>query len=65
VVVCSTGADLAFVPVAADTRAWVDPSARLVLAVPERDRIPTLDRLAAALVSPAEVVAVPAPWEQS
>ncbi|UDY37224.1 hypothetical protein [Dermatobacter hominis] len=62
VVVCSTGADLSFVPVAADTRAWRDPAARLVLAVPARDRLPTLDRLAGLLRPPATVVTVPAPW---
>jgi hypothetical protein len=63
VVVCSTGVDLSMVPVAADTRAWWDPAARLVLAVPARDRVPTLDRLAALLVDPAEVRVVPEPWD--
>jgi hypothetical protein len=62
VVVCSTGADLSFVPVAADTRERRDPSAGLVLAVPARDRLPTLDRLAGLLRTPATVVSVPAPW---
>ena len=64
VVVCSSGVDLSLVPVAADTRAWLDPSARLVLAVPERDRLPTLDRLAALLRRPAEVLTVPVPWDE-
>jgi hypothetical protein len=64
VVVCSTGADLSFVPVAADTRAWLAPEAALVLAVPARDRLPTLDRLAALLRRPATVVTVPAPWDE-
>ena len=39
-VVCSVGVDLDLVPVAADTRALHDPGARLVLAVPARDRLP-------------------------
>lgn len=62
-VVCSSGADLSFVPIAADTRSWLAPDARLVLAVPGRDRLALLDRLAALLVEPAEVVTVPAPWD--
>mgnify|MGYP001247287947 CR=1 FL=1 len=62
VVVCSTGADLSLVPVAADTRAWHDPSARLVLALPARDRLPSVVRLAELLVDPADVLAVPEPW---
>lgn len=61
-VVCSVGTDLSFVPVAADTRAWLDPSAELVLAVPPRDRSSALDRLAGLLAIPATVVAVPEPW---
>lgn len=64
VVVCSTGADLSFVPIAADTRAWFDPTAHLLLAVPSRDRLPILERLAAGLVSPATVVVVPEPWTE-
>ncbi len=35
-VICSTGFDLALVPLAADTRALHDPDARLVIAVPAR-----------------------------
>jgi hypothetical protein len=62
VVVCSTGVDLGLVPVAADTRALSDPSARLVLALPARDRLPSTVELAALLVEPAEVLAVPEPW---
>lgn len=61
-VVCSTGADLSFVPVAADTRAWFDPTAELVLVVPERDRLVTLERLCGLLVEPGTVVAVAEPW---
>lgn len=63
VVVCSTGADLALVPVAADTRAAVAPDARLLLAVPHRDVLAPVVRLAGLLQDPAEVVGVPAPWE--
>ncbi len=63
VVVCSVGADLSFVPVAADTREWQSPSARLVLVVAERDRLATLDRLAGLLREPAEVRTVTAPWD--
>ncbi len=62
-VVCSTGADLGFVPIAADTRSWLAPGARLVLAVPERDRLALLEHLADLLTEPADVVAVAAPWE--
>lgn len=65
VVVCSVGADLSFVPVAADTRAWLAPEARLLLVVTERDRLPTLDRLADLLREPAEVRTVPAPWDDA
>lgn len=61
-VVCSVGVDLGLVPVAADTRALHDPGARLVLAVPARDRLPTTLALAGLLRQPAEVVAVPEPW---
>ncbi len=63
VVVCSVGADLAFVPVAADTRAAVDPSARLVLVVPARDLLPSTRRLAELVRGGAELVGVPAPWD--
>lgn len=64
VVVCSTGVDLSLVPVAADTRAWLAPDAALLIAVPSRDRLPALDRLAALLVEPATVVTVAAPWDE-
>lgn len=62
VVVCTAGVDLSLVPVAADVRALHAPGARLVLAAPARDLLPSVARLAALLVEPAEVVAVPAPW---
>ena len=54
--------DLSLVPVAADVRALHAPGARLVLAAPARDLLPSVSRLAALLLEPAEVVAVPAPW---
>lgn len=62
VVACSVGIDLEVVPWAADARAAHDASARLVIAVPERDAHAITSRLAAALADPAEVVAVPAGW---
>lgn len=65
VVAFSVGADLSFVPVAADTRAWLSPSARLLLVVTERDRLPTLDRLASLLRDPAEVRTVAPPWDEA
>lgn len=64
-VVCSVGAALSLVPVAADTREARAPGARLVLAVPQRDRLPVLDRLAGMLRAPAEVHGVPVPWGPS
>ena len=60
VVVCSTGIDLDLVPTAADTRLRDGRGGRLVIAVPPRDAQPVLRELAAALVEPADVVAVPA-----
>ncbi|MCU0267386.1 MAG: hypothetical protein MUF83_01935 [Acidimicrobiales bacterium] len=62
VVVCSTGIDLDLVPTAADARLAHDPEARLLLVVPERDAHPVTRRLAAALRSPAELLAVPGDW---
>jgi hypothetical protein len=67
VVVCGIGADLDLVPVAADTRALHAPGARLVLALPARDRLPTTERLAALVrepdgVAPTALVSVPEPW---
>lgn len=58
VVVCSTGIDLDLVPAAADARLADGRGARLVLAVPPRDRHPVTVALAGALAEPAEVVAV-------
>lgn len=62
VVACSVGIDLDLVPSAADARALLDPSARLVLLVPERDAHPVTERLAARLRDPATVVTVAGDW---
>lgn len=61
VVVCSTGIDLDVVPWAADARAALTgQTARLVIAVPERDASSITIALAAALRHPATVVGLPA-----
>jgi hypothetical protein len=62
VVACSVGIALDLVPTAADARQKLDPSARLLLAVPERDDHPGTRRLAARLRSPAQVVPVTGDW---
>jgi hypothetical protein len=62
VVACSVGIALDLVPTAADAREAVDPPARLLLAMPERDDHPGTRRLAARLRSPAEVAPVPGDW---
>jgi hypothetical protein len=62
VVACSVGIALDLVPTAADAREAIDPSARLLLALPERDDHPGTRRLAARLLTPAEVVPVPGDW---
>jgi hypothetical protein len=62
VVACSVGIALDLVPTAADARGAIDPSARLLLAAPERDDHPGTRRLAARLRTPAEVVPVPGDW---
>jgi hypothetical protein len=64
VVVCSVGVLLDLVPQAADTRQAAAPGARLVLVVPERDAHPVTRTLAARLVDPAEVVALPGDWRE-
>ena len=63
VVVCSTGVDLALVPLAADTRALHSPGARLVLAVPARDHHPATRTLVELLRDPAELLDVPPEWD--
>ncbi len=62
VVACSVGIAVDLVPTAADAREAIDPSSRLLLAVPERDDHPATRRLAARLRSRAEVVSVPGDW---
>lgn len=62
VVACSVGVDLDFVPAAADARLTVDPEARLLLVVPERDAHPVTAQLAARLVHPADVVPIADDW---
>ena len=62
VVACSVGIDLDLVPSAADARRALHPEARLVVVVPERDAHPVTRRLVDALVSPAELHAVPGDW---
>lgn len=64
VVVCSVGVDLDLVPFAADARLAADPAARLVLVVPERDALPIVAELAAALTAPAELRTVPTDWRR-
>jgi hypothetical protein len=58
VVVCSVGIDLDLVPFAADARLSLDPDARLLLALAERDVHPVTQRMVDRLVDPAEIVAV-------
>ncbi|MDP1821364.1 MAG: hypothetical protein Q8K58_15915 [Acidimicrobiales bacterium] len=64
VVACSVGIDLDLVPSAADARLALDPGARLVLVVPERDAHPVTRSLATRLVDPAELVALPGDWRE-
>lgn len=64
VVACSTGIDVDLVPQAADARLAADPTARLVLVLPEPDVHPVTRDLAARLVDPAEVVTVGADWRR-
>ena len=62
VVVASVGVDLDLVPYAAEARAAIDPAARLVLVMPERDALPITVSMAAWLSDPAEIVTVPNEW---
>jgi hypothetical protein len=64
VVACAVGVAPDLVPVAADARAVVAPGAPLLLAVPERDDVPGIRRLASRLVMPAEVTPVPIDWRR-
>ncbi|MCX6510481.1 MAG: hypothetical protein NT081_06675 [Actinobacteria bacterium] len=65
VVACSVGIDLDVVPTAADARALNDPSARVVIVVPERDDHPATRRLASRLLGPAEVIGLSGEWRES
>lgn len=62
VAVFSVGVDLDLVPAAAETRSALDPDARLLLVVPERDDHPITRALAASLSDPAEIVTVAGDW---
>lgn len=64
VAVCSVGIDLDLVPAAADSRAGADPSARLVLVLPQGDDVAITRQLAASLASPASVLTVPRSWAE-
>jgi hypothetical protein len=64
VVACSVGIDLDLVPAAADARLAVDPGARLLVVVPERDAHPVTAALAARLADPATVVALEGAWRR-
>ncbi len=61
-VACSVGIDLDVVPSAADARLGLDPEARLVIVLPERDNHPATRKLAASLVHPAEIISVAGDW---
>lgn len=62
VVACSVGIHLDLVPAAADARLALDPDARLLLVVPERDAHPVTRALAERLAHPAEVFALQGDW---
>ena len=64
VVACSVGVHLDLVPAAADARAVLAPSARLLLVLPERDAHPVTRALAARLLEPAEVVPLDGDWRR-
>lgn len=62
VVACSVGIHLDLVPAAADARLALDPDARLLLVVPERDAHPVTRVLAERLARPAELIALEGDW---
>lgn len=64
VVAVSTGIDLDAIPLAADARETFDPTAALILVVPERDAHPVTRRLASALRAPATILTVPDTWRE-
>lgn len=61
VVVCTAGVDLDVVPLAADTRAAIDPDADLVICGPERILVSATRAVGERLRSPARFVAVELP----
>ncbi|WP_419920215.1 hypothetical protein [Candidatus Poriferisodalis sp.] len=62
VVVASVGIDLNLVPFGADARAFLDPDADLVLALPERDAHDVISAMAALLERSAEIVPIDNGW---
>lgn len=60
-VLCSVGVDLDLVPAAADMIVLYRPD-RVVLVIPERDRYPVVERMAARLRVPTEIIAATEPW---
>ena len=62
VVAVSVGIDLDLVPAAADARLAVEPEARLIIVLPERDLLPVTRRLAERLERPAEFVGLGGDW---
>ena len=62
VVACSVGINLDLVPAAADARLALDPGARLLLVVPERDAHPVTRALAERLAHAAELVPLQGDW---
>lgn len=61
VAVCSVGVDVDLAAEAADYRERTDPSARLIVVVPARDRYPIVERLIHWLPR-AEIVSIDSPW---
>jgi hypothetical protein len=64
VVACTVGVDFEAVVLAADARLAIDPSATLLLALPERDVLPVNAALVADLVRPAELAPVAGDWRR-
>lgn len=63
VVVCSVGVDPDLLPEAADYRQRSNPDAALLVVIPERDRLPTIDSLISQLPD-ARFESVALPWEE-
>ncbi len=58
VAVFAYGIDLETVPFAVDARSWIDPTAELVVVVPERDRHSLLVKIAASVLGGCSVIGV-------